>query len=71
MKIQDAKMMPPSTIKSSDPIFSMEIGSKESPSHFKDLSLSSHFALILANTDRNFVVFSSQKVLHFDLEVTY
>ena len=23
------------------------------------------------NTDRNFVVFSSQQVLHFDLEVTY
>ena len=46
-KIIDAKPMPLSNITSNDPIFSIEIGSKEFASHFKELSLSSHFALIL------------------------
>ena len=48
MKIKDAKPMPFSIINSNDPIFSIEIGSKEFGSHFEGMSLSSHFALTLA-----------------------
>ena len=43
----NAKPMAISIIKSNDPIFVIEIGSKEFASHFKELSLSSHFALSL------------------------